>query len=156
VSGDFERLTAIRAQLRARRLRWLRVAAASGAAAMVAMTVVGASRLLPGQLLTAFAPGLAALGRTAWSMGTAHGEAQGWVQMVEPDTGIIRVSSGFLGLVSIVLRVTPDTLIVVGDKEGGFGDIRPGERVNADYDVRPDALHARRVEVFLPGRDRGN
>jgi hypothetical protein len=156
VSADFERLAAVRARLRARRLRWLRAAAAGGVAATLAMAAVGASRLMPGQLLTALAPGLSALVRSAWSMGAAHGEAQGWVQRVEPDTGLIRVSSGFLGLMSVVLQVTPDTLIVVGNKEGGFGDIRLGERVNAAYEVQPGALQARRVEVFPPSRDGGN
>jgi hypothetical protein len=157
VSADFQRLVAVRTRLRARRTRCLRaVAAAGGVATLLAMTGWGAARLMPGQLLTAFAPGLSALGRGAWLMGTAHGEARGWVQTVEPDTGIIRVSSGFLGLMSVVLRVTPDTLIVVGNKEGGFGDIRLGEHVSAAYDVRPGTLQARRVEVLLPGRYGGN
>jgi hypothetical protein len=156
MSADFERLAAVRARLRARRRRWLRAAAAGGVAATLAMAAVGAARLMPGQLLTALAPGLSALVRSAWSMGTAHGEARGWVETVEPDTGIVRVSSGFLGLMSVVLRVTPDTLIVVGNKEGGFGDIRLGERVSAAYEVHPGALQARRVEVFPPGRNGGN
>jgi hypothetical protein len=157
VSAEFQRLDAVRARLRTRRTRWLRaVAAAGGVATLVAMTGWGAARLLPGPLLTALAPGLPALGRGAWLMGAAHGEARGWVETVEPETGIIRVSSGFLGLVSVVLRVTPDTLIVVGNKEGGFGDIRLGERVSAAYEVRPGALQARRVEVFPPGRGSGN
>jgi hypothetical protein len=47
---------------------------------------------------------------------------------------------------SIALVVTPETLIVVGDKEGGFGDIHEGDRVVAAYD--PSLLHARRVEVL--------
>jgi hypothetical protein len=67
--------------------------------------------------------------------------------MVEPETGVIRVSSGFLGLMSVELVVTPETLIVVGDKEGGFTNIREGERVVATYEVRPDTLWAKRVEV---------
>jgi hypothetical protein len=78
-------------------------------------------------------------------------EAQGWVKTVEPKTGFIRVSSGFLGLMSLALLITPDTLIVVGDKEGGFGDIREGGRVKAAYEVRPDSLQAKRVEVFVHG-----
>ena len=48
---------------------------------------------------------------------------------------------------SIDLVVTPETLIVVGDKEGGFGDLREGDRVIATYEVRPDTLWAKRVEV---------
>jgi hypothetical protein len=157
VKAEFQRLDAVRARLRVRRARWLRAAAAAGGVAtLVAMTGWGAARLIPGPLLTALAPGLTTLGRGAWLVGAAHGEARGWVQTVEPDTGLIRVSSGFLGLMSVVLRVTPDTLIVVGNKEGGFGDIRLGEQVSAAYEVRPGALQARRVEVFPPRRDGGN
>jgi hypothetical protein len=48
---------------------------------------------------------------------------------------------------SVELVVTPETLIVVGDKEGGIGDLREGERVIATYQVRPDTLWAKRVEV---------
>lgn len=156
VSVDFQRLASVRARQRARRKREIGALTALVGAVMVVAAGWLAAPLIPGQLLTAFAPGLSALGRGAWLVDAAHGEAQGWVQTVEPDTGIIRVSSGFLGLMSIALRVTPDTLIVVGNKEGGFGDIRLGERVVAAYDVQPGALQARRVEVFLPGRHGGN
>ena len=56
----------------------------------------GASRLRPG-------PGDSLIG-----------EAEGWVKSAEPSTSTIRVSSGFLGLSSVSLVVTPDTLIIVG------------------------------------------
>ena len=72
----------------------------------------------------------------------------GWVKTIEADTAIMRISSGLFGLMSIALRVTPETLIVVGDKEGGFGDIRPGEQVVASYQLRQGVPEARRVEVF--------
>ena len=73
-------------------------------------------------------------------------EARGRVEMVERDTRTIRISSGFLGLTSVALVVTEDTLIVVGDKEGGFGDIRLGEPVVAAYEIgrRRLARQARR------------
>jgi hypothetical protein len=74
-------------------------------------------------------------------------EARGRVAIVEPAARLIRVSSGFLGLTSVDLVVTNDTLIVVGDKEGGFGDIRDGGEVRAAYEVRPGTLRAKRVEV---------
>jgi hypothetical protein len=156
VSADFQRLASVRARQQTRRKHWLTAVAA----VVVGAVVVGAGgvavSLKPGQLLTAFAPGVSALGRSGWLMGAGPGETQGWVHTVEPDTGIVRLSSGFLGLMSVVLWVTPDTLIVVGNKEGGFGDIRLGERVSAAYDVQPGALRARRVEVFPPARNSGN
>jgi hypothetical protein len=94
--------------------------------------------------------GVAALSPAAWRVAEAHGEARGRVETVERHTGTMRVSAGFLGLRSVALLVTPDTLIVVGSKEGGFGDIRQGERVVASYSVRRGALEAIRVEMFPP------
>jgi hypothetical protein len=55
----------------------------------------------------------------------------------------------FLGLIPVELVVTPETLMVVGDKEGGFADIREGERVVGIYEARLDTLWAKRVEVFV-------
>jgi hypothetical protein len=105
---------------------------------------------LTGLRLPVLGQGVAASSPAAWLVVDAHGEARGRVETVEVHTGIIRVSSGFLGLMSVALLVTPETLIVVGDKEGGFGDIRQGERVVAAYEVRRGALEATRVEVFPP------
>ena len=77
-----------------------------------------------------------------------RGQATGWVKAVAPESGLIRVSSGAFGLWSLALVVTPETIIIVGDKEGGFGDIREGARVEAAYEGPPGTLRARRVEVF--------
>jgi hypothetical protein len=164
MSAEFRRLDTVRARRRARRRQGLRAAAATvGVAALVAATGWGAAWLMPGPPLMALASGLPTLVRSAWPPGhahgppgAAHGETRGWVQTLDPDTGFIRVSSGLFGLTSVVLQVTPDTLIVVGDKEGGFGDIRLGERVSAAYEIRPDGLQARRVDVLSPARDGGS
>ena len=53
---------------------------------------------------------VAALSPAAWLVVDAPGEARGRVETVEPHTGIIRVSSGFLGMMSVALLVTPETL----------------------------------------------
>jgi hypothetical protein len=141
MSVDFQRLERVRAARQSsRRKRWVRIA--STLAMVLALAAVGqrvATREVP------------FLSQGAALVGQALGEARGRVATVEPAAGIIRVASGFLGLLSVELVITPDTLIVVGDKEGGFGDLREGESVVATYEVHSDTLRARRVE--LTGRD---
>jgi hypothetical protein len=116
----------------------------------MAAVILSVSRLvvptIPG-LLSALERNLPLLSRGASLVGEVLAEARGRIETVEQAAGIIRVSSGFLGLMSIDLVVTPETLIVVGDKEGGIGDLRQGERVIATYEVRPDTFWAKRVEV---------
>jgi hypothetical protein len=72
-----------------------------------------------------------------------RGQVTGWVKAVAPESGIIRVSSGAFGLRSLALVATPETIIIVGDKEGGFGDIREGPHVEAAYEGYPGGLQAR-------------
>jgi hypothetical protein len=148
VSVDFQRLERVRARQHSRRRRWLR----GLSTLVIAAVILGVGRLVvpmvPG-LLPALERNLPLLSRGASLVGEVLAEAQGRVEIVEGAAGIIRVSSGFLGLMSVELIVTSDTLIVVGDKEGGFGDLREGERVIATYAVRPDTLWAKRVEVFV-------
>jgi hypothetical protein len=148
MSLDFQRLARVRARQQSRRKRLLRVGTT---------LVVGSALLAGGQLVAPILPGglLASLleQHVPWLSTSLSpvGEAQGRVQAVEARAGIIHVSSGFLGLMSVPLVVTSDTLIVVGDKEGGFGDLREGARVKAVYDVGRDILRARRVEVLGHG-----
>jgi hypothetical protein len=77
------------------------------------------------------------------------GEAEGWVKGVAPSTNTIRVSSGFLGLSSVTLVVTADTLIMVDGKEGAFDDIHEGRRVRAPYEPYRDGLRAKSIEVLV-------
>ena len=146
VSVEFQRLERVRARQYSRRRRWLR----SLSTLVIAAAILAVGRLVvpmvPG-LLPALERNLPLLSRGASLVGEVLAEAQGRVEIVERAAGTIRVSSGFLGLMSVELVVTPETLIVVGDKEGGFGDLREGDRVIATYEVRPDALWAKRVEV---------
>lgn len=150
MSVDFQRLERVRARQysrrNSRRRRWLR----GLSTLVIAAVILGLGRLVvpmvPG-LLSALERNLPLLSRGASLVGEVLAEAQGRVEIVERAAGIIRVYSGFLGLMSVELVVTPETLIVVGDKEGGFGDLREGEHVIATYEVRPDTLWAKRVEV---------
>ena len=147
MSVDFQRLAQVRAR-HSRRRRWIRGLSTLAVAALIIAASQIATPMLPGRLLASWLEQ-----SVPWlSTGPAPmaEEAQGRVRIVDPGTGIIRVSSGFFGLMSVELVVTPETLIVVGDKEGGFGDIRDGSHVRAAYETRPGTtLHATRVEVVV-------
>jgi hypothetical protein len=149
-SLDFQRLARVRERRRqSRRRRLVRVVAGLGVA--VALLAIGklVAPMLPGRLLASLLEQ-----HVLWMNADAPpvvGEIEGRVVTVEPGAGIIHVSSGFLGLMSVELVVTSDALIVVGDKEGGFGDLREGGRVRAIYDIGAELLRARRIEVLGHG-----
>jgi hypothetical protein len=149
VSVDFQRLERLRARRRSRRRRLRGLTALAAGLVLLAAGAVLVRTPAP-WILRASEYEASAVSRVGHG---GHGEAQGRVQTVEPETGVIRLSSGFLGLMSVAIVLTPDTVIVVGDKEGGFGDIRQGERVLAAYEVRSGVLEATRVEVFPPVRE---
>jgi hypothetical protein len=152
MSVDFQRLESVRARQRSQRKRWLSVLSIlAGAAVAVALIQLAAS------VMPAWRDLVPLLSRGA-ALVEARGvvEARGRVETIERETRTIRISSGFLGLTSVALVVTEDTLIVVGEKEGGFGDIRPGEPVVAAYEVGRGALQAKRVEVVRPAKPSGN
>ena len=146
MSVDFQRLESVRAaRQRSQRKRWLSVLSVlAGATVVLAVSQLAAS-LMPGwrDIMPLLSRGAAL-------------EVRGRVETIERETRTIRISSGFLGLTSVALVVTEDTLIVVGEKEGGFGDIRPGEPVVAAYEVGRGALQAKRVDVVRPAKPSGN
>lgn len=143
MSVDFQRFQSVRRRQRSERRRWLSVLSALA----VAMVLIAAI-----QVAGPMMPGWTEIARLLSRGASLVGEARGRVEMVERDTRTIRIKSGFLGLTSVALVVTEDTLIVVGEKEGGFGDIRLGDPVVAAYDMGRDPLQAKRVEVVLPAR----
>jgi hypothetical protein len=106
------------------------------------------ARRLPGPTPLDLARRVVGLDSAGWLTASASNEARGSVATIDLDTRIVRLSSGFLGLISVSLLVTSETLIVVGDKEGGFGDLRLGERVVATYQVRETGLEATRIELL--------
>ena len=76
------------------------------------------------------------------------GGIEGAVKDADAATNTVRIASGFLGLASLSLVVTPDTKIAVQGKLGGFADLERGQLVRVAYEVRPDQLVAWRVEVL--------
>jgi hypothetical protein len=145
MSVVFQRLAQVRARHSRRRRRWIRGLATLGAAALIIAASQLATPMLHGRPVASWLERSVPLLSPGASSVTE--KARGQVQIVEPTTGIIRVSSGFFGLMSVELVVTPETLIVVGDKEGGFGDIRDGSHVEVAYEAGPGPLRATRVEV---------
>lgn len=146
MSLDFQRLERVRARQRSQRKRWLGVLSVLAAVAVTVAVTQLAVLMLP--KWRAIVPLLRGASLVS--------EARGRVETVERETRTIRISSGFLGLTSVALIVTDDTLIVVGEKEGGFGDIRQGEPVVVAYEVGPGAWQAKRVEVVLPAKPSGD
>ena len=145
MSVDFRRLAQVRARRSTRRRRWIRGLVTLGlATGLVAAGQLAAPSLSGHPLASWLEHGVSFSGPDATP---GANETRGRVRIVEPAAGIIRVSWGFLGLMSVELVVTPETLIVVGDKEGGFGDFRDGSQVRAAYETRGDGLHATRVEI---------
>ena len=145
-SVDFQRFESVRARRRSERRRWLSFLAALSVAAVVIATIQVAGPTLPGwSEIVPFLTG-ASLPR----------EARGRVDSIERDTRTIRIASGFLGLSSVALVITEATLIVVGEKEGGFGDIQQGEPVVVAYETGRRPLQATRVEVVLPAKPQAN
>ena len=130
MSVEFQRLADVRARRSARRRRRLRALSIGGVAGAILAASGLAARSLPA-------------GREASAVDE---EARGPVSVVQPAAGIIRIASGFLGLMSVDLKITAETVIVVGDKEGGLGDLR-GE-VRAVYDRGSAPWRAKRVELL--------
>ena len=145
MSVDFQRFESVRAQRRSARRRWLGLLAALAVA-----TVIFATRQVAGPTLPAWSEIT-----SFWGGASLAREARGRVDSIERDTRTVRIASGFLGLSSVALVITETTLIVVGDKEGGFGDIQQGEPVVAAYEPNRRPLQATRVEVMPPAKTQG-
>jgi hypothetical protein len=76
------------------------------------------------------------------------GERRGTVWKIEPLTKTIHVSSKPFGLDAVAVAVADDTPVLVGDKEGAFGDFHEGTRVRVVYERRDATLVALCVEVL--------
>jgi hypothetical protein len=79
------------------------------------------------------------------------GIAEGHLKSTDVATRTVRITSGFLGLDSLSLQVTPDTMIGVNGKLGGFGDLDRGQLVRVAYEVASNRRVASRVEVLHTG-----
>jgi hypothetical protein len=80
--------------------------------------------------------------------GARVGAIEGAIKGTEADSSTVLLPHGFLGLGSLPVVVTEQTRIAVGGKLGGFGDLEPGQMVRIAYEVSPDRLVARRIEVL--------
>lgn len=87
----------------------------------------------------------------ASALEASAGVVQGDVSTVEADTATVNVSTSLFGFTTIPFTVTRDTAIVVGDKEGGFGDLYPGIPVRITYERREDSLVATCVQSLRYG-----
>jgi hypothetical protein len=76
------------------------------------------------------------------------GGIEGAVKATDRVTGTLRVASGFLGLGSLPVVVTPQTEVAVKGKLGGVADLDRGQIVRVAYEVLPDRLLAQRVDVL--------
>jgi hypothetical protein len=147
MSVDFQRLAQVRARQSVRRRRWIRGLSTLGIATVIVTISQLVAPVLPGRLLASWLePIVPLLAREVPSTREVE-QAQGRVSIVDRAAGTIRVSSGFLGLRSVELVVTAETLILVGDKEGGFGDIRDGGEVKATWQAHAGTRRVQRLVV---------
>jgi hypothetical protein len=76
------------------------------------------------------------------------GGIEGAVKRADVSTGTVRVASGFLGLASLPVVITPQTQIVINGKFGGFADLDRRQLVRVVYEVLSDRRVASRVDVL--------
>ena len=73
---------------------------------------------------------------------------EGAVKAADRTNGTVRVASGFLGLNSVRVVVTPQTEVAIHGKFGSLADLDRGQLVRVAYEVLPDQLVASRVDVL--------
>ena len=153
IRSEFQRLAVVRARRQSQRRKRLTVLSVVAVVAVAALIVAVAplERILSGTRVSS-----AAVSRVLWRLGVAppdgvRGSVQGAVATADRETGRIRIGGGLAGLLSVPIVVTPETRIVVGDKEGGFGDIVEAREVIATYEVRTGTPEASRVEIVGAG-----
>ncbi len=127
------------AKLRGARALWLGI---MGVTLVLVMGVTLARRPLDWRWLAPIQPA---------EVDAAVGQIEGRVWKVDPDDGTIHVSARLFGLGATPLMITNETLVVVGAKEGGFGDLREGLRVRVAWEKRQNRRLARSVEVVQRG-----
>ena len=79
------------------------------------------------------------------------GVAEGHIKSADAASHTLRIASGFLGLGSLALDITADTIIAIHGKLGGLGDLDRGQLVRVAYEVASDRLVAARVELLNAG-----
>ena len=87
-------------------------------------------------------------GSLAMRDGRLVGEVSGYVWHADPNTATIHVSSSLVGLRTFPVRVSAQTRITDGDKEGAFGDLRKHARVHLVYEAGPDGRRATSIALL--------
>lgn len=82
--------------------------------------------------------------------GRQVGEATGYVVSLDPEAGVLKISSSMFGLRPVTLAVDPNTPITVRDKQGGLGDLAVDMPVRVAYEIQGQMRHARSVELVVP------
>ena len=109
------------------------------------VVIVGTTiAVLPLTIVTLWASGWYS-GLTRQELGSA-GTAQGFVWRPDMNSRTVHVSSNPLGAHAVPFVLSPTARVVVGDKEGGFGDLREGMVVALTYQRHGDVLVAVCVE----------
>ena len=78
-------------------------------------------------------------------------EVEGTVARVDPSSGIVKVSTGFFGLLGRTLWVTVGTQIQVEGRQATLADIKPGAKVKAAYEERDGRNVAMRIDQAPAG-----
>lgn len=81
------------------------------------------------------------------------GVTVGYVWEADTEASTLHVSANPLGIGAVPYTVTRETRVVVGDKEGGFGDLHEGSSVRITYERRDEILVARCVESLTSAED---
>ena len=88
----------------------------------------------------------------ASALEASAGVMEGDVWTAEPNTATVNVSTNPFGFGAIAFIVSRETAIVVGDKEGGFGDLSPGTPVRITYERREESFVATCVQSLRRGK----
>ena len=83
--------------------------------------------------------------------GRLVGEAMGYVSAVDSDERILKISASILGLRAVTLSVGNDATIMIGDKQGGLGDLSVDMPVRVSYALDGDTRRAMAVERLPAG-----
>ena len=108
--------------------------------------VVATAAILPGLVLGLWLSGWYDSVRRSPADNHAD-EARGRVGKVDPFERTIHVRTNVFGMGAVAFTLSEDTRIVVGDKDGGFGDFHDGVLVKIVYQRRRASLVASCVEL---------
>ena len=83
--------------------------------------------------------------------GRLVGEAMGYVAVVDSDERVLKISASILGLRPVTLSVGEDATIMIGDKQGGLGDLAVDMPVRVAYALDGGTRRAIAVERLAAG-----